>query len=341
MLKSFRLIASNILILLLVIPISAKGEPGSTSGPCEGRFPNPVTDVCWLCMFPINIGGAQISAPGQVNNDDPPPPLICTCPAPPPIFIRIGVGISFWEPARVAEVVRTPMCSPTLGGVTLGSINAPGGTHEDGEEGGKDNAFYHVHWIQYPVLNWLGMAITEGACYINETFDMAYLSEFDPLWDDDEVTFILNPEAVLFANPVAQAACVADSIKASVTRFGLDLLFWCSGSQGSLYPLSGTHANHVGGIDSSLALTHTMIFKLHRQFMAQDTSTLGAMCGNVPQPILRKNQYKQNMMYPVPQSKNSYGLGAPSSIWGAGKEFPYKGEDFTYMMWRKRTCCAF
>ncbi|WP_422822808.1 TraU family protein [Vibrio fluvialis] len=28
-------------------------------------------------------------------------------------------------------------------------------------------------------------------------------------------------------------------------------------------------------------------------------------------------------------------------MWGAGREFPYKGEDFTYLIWRKRTCCAF
>ena len=340
MLKNFRLIKITIFLSLVFGSFNLWAESGSSVGPCDGRFPNPVTDICWNCMFPINIGGISLSAPGQVDNGDPSPPLICSCPAPPPIFVRFGVGIGFWEPARVAEVVRTPMCSPTLGGVTIGSINAPGGTHEN-KPGGQDSAFYHVHWIQYPVLNWLGMAITKGACFINESFDMAYLSEFDPLWDDDELSFILNPEATLFANPVAQAACVADSAKASLSMFGLDPLFWCSGSQGSLYPLSGTHANHIGGVDSSLALTHTMIFKLHRELLAQDTSTLGAMCGALPQPILRKNQYKQNMMYPVPQNTSGFGLGVPSAIWGAGREFPYKGEDFTYLIWRKRTCCAF
>jgi len=155
------------------------------------------------------------------------------------------------------------------------------------------------------------------------------------------LAFVLNPEAILFANPVAQAACVADTISAATTMFGLDTLFWCSGSQGSIYPLSGNHAGHIGGVDSSLAIAHKQIFKMHRQFLAQDTSTLAAMCGNVPQPIMRKNQYKQQMLYPVPQTVLGLGFGVPSTIWASGREFPYKGEDFAYLIWRKRTCCAF
>jgi conjugal transfer pilus assembly protein TraU len=291
-------------------------------------------------MFPIRIGGIPIIPPGSSENFDPPPPMLCACPAPPPVFTRPGIGISFWEPARIAEVVRTPMCSPTLNGIVLGALPVPAGTHHHGD-GIKGQAFYHVHWIQYPVLNWLGMAFTSGACFINETFDVAYLSELDPLWDDDELSFILNPEAVLFANPLTQSACVADTLKAAVTGFGIDSLFWCSGSQGSVYPLSGSHANHSGGIDSSLALVHKLIFKLHRQLIAQDTSTPLAMCGGIPQPVLRKSQYKQQMMYPIPQNIKGYGLGAPSMVWGTGREFPYKGEDFSYLMWRKRSCCAF
>lgn len=329
-------VVAALAFLLLVL------APPAEAGNCHGRFPNPITDICWTCIFPIQIGGITLNASSETNNGDPAPPWVCNCPAPPPIFQRIGVGISFWEPARVAEVVRSPMCSPTLNGSPLGSALAPDGTnHNRSGDGENGYAFYHVHWIQYPVLNWLGMAITQGACFINESFDMAYMSELDPLWDDDELSFILSPEAALFGSVPAQAACIADSVKAAVTGFGLDALFWCSGSQGSLYPISGAHAAHVGGVDSSLALTHTMIFKLHRELLAQDTSTYGAICGGVPQPLLRKTQYKQQMMYPIPQNIRGYGFGAPSTFWGAAKEFPYKGEDFSYLVWRKRQCCAF
>jgi conjugal transfer pilus assembly protein TraU len=320
------------LILVIGWPVGA--------GSCSGSWPNPITDVCWTCLFPIRIGPLPLNIGGQRDNGDPSPPLLCTCPAPAPWFIRLGVGISFWEPARVAEVVRTPLCSPTLGGTVLGKLPVPSGTHERNGDG-QGNAFYHVHWFQYPLLSWLGMAFSLGACQSNETFDLAYLSEIDPLWDDDQLTTLLNPEAILFANPLAQAACVADSIAATTTGFGLDRLFWCSGSQGSVYPLNGNHATHVGGVDSSLAVVHKHVFKMHRQFLAQDTSTRAAMCGTQPQPILRKSQYKQQMMHPRPQTAFGLGFGAPSTIWAAGREFPYKGEDFSYLIWRKRQCCAF
>lgn len=324
--------------LIIFISLSANSQEENVDG-CPGKFPDPISDICWTCIFPIHIGSIQISG-GQTDNGDPAPPFVCACPAPPPVFVRYGVGISFWEPARVSEVVREPMCSPTLGGEVLGSVNAPRGTNVE-PNGEKGQAFYHVHWIQFPILNWLGMAITEGACYINETFDVAYMSELDPLWDDDSLSFIINPEAVLFTNPITQAACVVDSVVAAATKFGIDELFWCSGSQGSVYPLSGNHANHVGGIDTALAETHKMVFKLHRQFMAMDTSTESAMCGNMPQPILRKKQYKSHLLYPVPWNYGAYGFGAQSTIWGAGREFPVTGEDFSYMVWRKRKCCAF
>lgn len=328
----------NFLLSSLVLLGFYSGNSAAVT--CNGKFPNPVKDICWTCLFPIQIGAITMTTANQKNNGDPPPPMICTCPAPPPIFIRVGVGVSFWEPARIAEVVRTPMCSPTLNGTVLGTVNAPAGTNTEPDgEGGQ--AFYHVHWFQYPVLSWIGMAFTSGACMVNEPFDLAYMSEIDPLWDDDEVAFLSNPEAVLFANPVAQAACVADTVAASATGFGIDSLFWCSGSQGSIYPLSGNHANHVGGVDSSLAIVHKNIFRQHRALMAMDTSTNAAMCGNMPQPMMRKRQYKQQMLFPIPQTRTGLGFGAQSSFWAAGREFPYKGEDFSYLIWRKRKCCAF
>lgn len=328
---------------LLVTLASSAQESTDTSaedslhGPCPGRFPNPISDVCWKCVFPISIGPISISL-GQEDSGDK-PPLICTCPAPPPVFIRYGVGIGYWEPARIAEVVRTPWCSPTLNGSVLGDAGAPRGTHA-GHGDDERHAFYHAHWFTYPLLSWIGAAITESLCAVEDTFDLAYVTELDPLWDDDELGFLINPEAVLFANLIAQAACIADTI-AATTGFGIDSLFWCSGSQGSVYPITGNSAHHVGGVDSSLLLTHRMAFKLHRQGIGQDTSTTGAMCGSQIQPILRKGQYKTQMLFPVRQNDRCVPFGRPSAFWAAGREFPYEGEDFTHLVWRKRLCCAF
>ena len=43
-------------------------------------------------------------------------------------------------------------------------------------------------------------------------FDLMYLSEVDPTWNDDELAFYTVPEVVLFANPFMQAACIADAV---------------------------------------------------------------------------------------------------------------------------------
>ena len=329
-----RSLCSVALVLLYAIV-----SPAQASGPCAGSFPNPISDVCWTCMFPLEIGGVRMNT-GQRHNGDSSPPFVCTCPISIPPFFRIGVGMAFWEPARIAEVVRTPMCSPTLNGTVLGNIpGTPAGTHSMGSEGAS-KAFYHVHYFQYPVLSWVGLGIASSLCFVSEPFDMQYITELDPLWDDDQMAFLLNPEAVLFANPIAQAACAADAATAAAGHYGIDRLYWCAGSQGSLFPLSGSHDSHIGAVDSSLATVHKHVFRMHRTGLGMDTSTTSAMCGNRPQPILRKRQYKQQMIYPVSQSRRAYGFGMPSTVWGVGKEFPYKGEDFSYLVWRKRKCCA-
>ena len=298
--------------------------------PCHGTFPNPITDICWRCIFPIRIGPIQISFGMEDSGDV--PPLLCFCPG--PIVPRIGIGISFWEPARAAEVVRAPFCSPLLGGVQLADIG-PHGTSNASEGDG----FYHVHWYSYPLLAWVGLLADLSCQQESDGLDMIYATELDPLWQDDELAFLLNPEAVLFANPVAQAACAADCAAATI-GFPLDQLFWCGGCQGSMYPLSGSVAHHSGGVDTSLLLTQRMAAKLHRQGAARDTSTRAALCRPPLQLVLRKGQYKTQMVYPRPQTDTAHPFGRISQPWGAGREYPVRGEDWAYVIFRRRLCCA-
>lgn len=49
-------------------------------------------------------------------------------------------------------------------------------------------------------------AVLDNGCLENLGFDVAYLTELDPLWNDDELTRILNPDVYLFANLPARAA---------------------------------------------------------------------------------------------------------------------------------------
>ena len=54
---------------------------------CEGRFVNPLTDICWECAFPITIGATPIVASGTPDTPNPTSP-ICQCGDPLP---RVGI----------------------------------------------------------------------------------------------------------------------------------------------------------------------------------------------------------------------------------------------------------
>ena len=46
---------------------------------CTGKFPNPITDICWSCILPISIGSATIANfDGQENIANPSSP-VCSC----------------------------------------------------------------------------------------------------------------------------------------------------------------------------------------------------------------------------------------------------------------------
>jgi conjugal transfer pilus assembly protein TraU len=321
-------IATIILLLSLTVNVAAK---------CQGKFLNPITDICWSCVFPITIGGIKVMS----GRDDPPNPkkLVCSCKTPIP---RVGVPVSFWEPARLVDVTRTPYCMVNLGFKMMGN-NGPKGAGSVSTSGGGSHrnlkhSFYQVHWYVYPIIYMLEL-LTDFACLEpNSKLDIAYLSELDPFWDDDEQSFIINPEAVLFANPIAQAACAADCL-AATAGFPLDPLFWCGGCQGSLYPFTGSISAHVGGVQASLLATQKMIAKLHREFLLWGYIGEAGLCGKYPMPIIRKSQYKTQMVYPIPVTNDCQPLGHSEVLWGSGKEFSYKGEDFGYLIWRKRNCC--
>jgi len=321
-----------IVVLLLLLP-------GAASALCSGRFPNPITDVCWKCMFPLKIGPATVATFGQLDAGDA-APAVCACPAPPPVFIRVGVGTSFWEPSRMAEAVRDPFCSPTLGGISLASL--PGILKDgggDNDVSGDGSGFYQVHWMLFPLLNWMSI-LTDTVCVQPESFDVMMISELEPTWNNDMLALIFSPEAVLFSNIIAAAACGADCVAASV-GFPLDPLFWCAGCLGSLYPLSGNVVGHQSGVQSSLLAVLRMHTKLHRTFVSFDMGSTETMCLPLPLPIMRKSAYKTQMMFPIPDTFFAHPYGRSTAISGVGKEFPVYGENFSYLIFRKRLCCAF
>lgn len=305
---------------------------------CVGKFANPITDICWSCMFPIRLAGATLISLSQEDTANPGGLPACFCSNPP----KIGVKVSFWEPARRVDVVREPFCMPSLGGVKLNpGFNAPEAaiTKTDAQ---TKSSFYQAHWYVDPIIFYL-QAVLDNSCLENASFDVAYLTELDPLWKDDELSRIINPDVYLFANLPARAACAADCVTATA-GFPSNLLYWCAGCQGSMYPMNGNVAAHIGGVQASSLIVQRLTAKLHRQGVMWAASGDAGMCGYYPQVLMDKTNYKYSMLYPIPQTTKIAGkccqpYGRTTTLWGAGKSFPYKGEDFAYQIFRKRNCC--
>ena len=59
---------------------------------CHGKFVNPITDVCWSCLFPLSIGGLDIWKGDRPDPKNPSNP-ICACGSPVP---RIGISVGLW-----------------------------------------------------------------------------------------------------------------------------------------------------------------------------------------------------------------------------------------------------
>ena len=305
---------------------------------CEGNFVNPITDICWDCLFPISIGNMKVVSSDYPDTKNPSLPIEICLRGKIPI---IGLNIGFWEPFALTDVTPVPYCMVNLGGIKLDIGNAGHGGRQT-RDPSQAGAFYYVHWYKYPLMLWLNI-ITSLGCMHGGDFDIAYLAELDPLWNDDELSFIINPEAILFGNPIAQAACAADAAKTQV-GLPIDKLFWCAGTHGSMYPFTGSIANEKSPINSAVLLSERMDFKLHRQLLIQDSSPDagngfdGPICSQHLRPIMPKSRYRYQMTNAVPAADKCYQFGHDVMRWEAGKVKPNSGNCFGFMIFKKRNC---
>lgn len=328
---------SMIILFSFLMPVAAEAKK------CTGRMVNPLTDVCWSCILPISIGAAPV-VPGQTSDTPNFTSPVCVCPAPPPVFLRPGMAVGFWEPIRMVDVTKEPFCFVGIGGLKIdpGLQVGSGGDPEVGTGTELNPATWHVHWYIYPVFTLINILLDAICIESTQSFDVAYLTEVDPMWTDDELAFILNPEAILFGNLIAQAACAADCVAASF-RLPLDPLFWCNGCQGGMYPTNGKVITHNTSVQSSSLAMARLLFKLHRVALLPITSGPEAVCSAIPSPMIKKSQYRTQMTVPVPTLDPALGcnpLGKGTFFWESFREVPVTGEDFNYLLWRKRNCCA-
>ena len=77
LLHPFRALAAAVLAALLLATGTPAGAAGAAT--CTGKFPNPITDICWSCILPLSIGGARIGNFGDQEDIDNPSSPLCTC----------------------------------------------------------------------------------------------------------------------------------------------------------------------------------------------------------------------------------------------------------------------
>lgn len=123
-------------------------------------------------------------------------------------------------------------------------VTQPHSTHPDSaQKSGYDHKLYPVNRglatqsIErkrlFPSLN--PMAFRQGnecqqtlaptstfhnACREQRSFGLAYITKLDPMWNDDELTFIFNPDGALLGNIAARAACASDCVLATAGSSG-------------------------------------------------------------------------------------------------------------------------
>lgn len=300
-------------------------------------------DLCWECLFPLYIAGQYVykgSMPdvrGRALGATP----ICKCELPPPLFLRIGIPIGYFEASRMIDVVKDPFCFMGLGlkiDYDMDSIKL-GGTKTQAQDKG-DRMFMQSHLITYPVMESMGLFLDTACLNWGVGIDIGYMTEIDPLWQDDELMAFLQPEALLFGNPVSQLACVADATAAQINR-PLDPLFWCKGSWGNAYPLTGNTLNK-DYVEDAASIAASLIYKLHRELILWESSGFPAVsdsCYDYPMPFWLKSSYRLQIIAPVAHY-TAVGIGKSGMLWNFGKNIPIVDDDnFSFMVFKKKECC--
>lgn len=331
-------------LALVLIGIGLSSGAATAASPvdltrhCTGRFVNPITGPCWDCMFPMSVGGIPLFKGTRADAPNPSSP-ICFCGTPIP---RVGLEVGYWEPYRLMDVTQKPFCFVNLGGISISpGIGYGQKTSVQNSDGRGDRTAYHVHYYVYPLLAWMEI-LTDFACMEQGSFDVAYITEFDPLWNSDELAAIINPEVFLFSNPIAVMACSADCVAATATGRPIQEMFWCAGCQGSLYPMTGQVTGEYGPLPGALQVAERFNAKMHRELLAMGTRGSLSLCSPIVQPTMDKLQYRYQEIYPVAHKGRlaCNAIGKSTVPYEVGKVYPVKGEDIGFLIWRKRNCCA-
>ena len=305
---------------------------------CHGRFLNPISDINWSLVFPIKVAGIPMSY--SVPSNESPLAItspMCICPGHIFGIPTPGIMVTFHEPLYIQEVTRDAGCFSSLGGLEL----MPGYQEEntDLKETTNSSSRWQVHWYEYPVFKILQM-FQDFTCVSSSDYALAYTTEIDSTWQNDAWGAVFSPEAVVFANPIAQAACIPDAIS-STAYFPLDPLFWCAGSWGGLYPFTGNANASAGRLQSAYLVGTKLMAKLARVGFLWDTVGQWATCGPVPSEFLIKSEFTIDPVYPMIHHGMGVPIGAAPMIYlGLPPQSYPEFENVNNVIFEEQQCCV-
>ncbi len=315
-----------IIIFMLLAGINLSATPCD-----DGTFINPVSDIAWSCIFPVRIGGVARYGGTDPEEGEDTDSVLCDCSD--GAVPRIGISMSFWEPARIIDTVSEPWCMMPLGKRLSSPVpGSQAGTLSNHR--GRSYAFAQVHYYQFPAWAVLDL-FTDIPCLSETEFDVMMMTELLPTWNNDILSMIVHPESVLFANPAAQAACMADAA-AAVSGRTRNELFWCMGSWGSAYPLAGS-ITAQDYVEANAGLAARAVYLTGRTGLLKDTNYDG--CAFRYTPIWKKRSYRLQLMKPV-RDHTCVPLGRTGMLWTSMKQPPVRGNNFSWMMFRRVKCCV-
>ena len=198
-----------------------------------------ITNICWSCVFPIKIAGVNISGSSHAPEpSDSSNQRFCMCHDPLGVP-EPGVVTQLWEPSHVLEFQRTPGCMSTLAGIRLPfdkTNRGKTGANSAAERRHELLGYRHYHMYAFPIMLMIDIYVPKR-CNAGgfSDLDVMFMSEVDPTWNHDELSFFVHFENALVANPVATTACIADAVSSNVER-PIDMLWWCADLGGIFIP---------------------------------------------------------------------------------------------------------
>ncbi|MDD3815684.1 MAG: TraU family protein [Desulfocapsaceae bacterium] len=262
---------------------------------------------------------------------------ICICPRPPPIFYEEGEIYEYWDPSIFIDTVSIANYSAFTGSGgednTGGIDDTLGGKNKssDAVSIADESTFFQAHAFIFSLMDEMDLCVND---------DMgAWWTEFDSMWQNDELAVTITPEAALFANKNMQLLCMTDAAYVNTLGTSFGWMPWCLGSSGSTYPVSG-HVDNDNIVQASNTAAARLIFKLNRLFMLCDPE---AICGCEYTPIWSKDHYKMHTARPGLRA--TYPIGKAAKFYDSGLNPPYDGEkgsndEFLWVVFRLVRCCT-